>query len=174
MGGFFGAVGKSDVISNVFYAIDYHSHLGPKRGGIAAYSKEHGLQREIHNIENSPFRTKFADIFDDMFGTSAIGCISDSEPQPLLIRSHLGIYAICFVGIVNNSQELIDKCLNFGHDHFDAMTGGAVNNTELIAALINRKSTLEPFSFNAFLWLTPKRCCSSAITNPKSLNSTVL
>ena len=139
MGGFFGAVGKSDVISNVFYAIDYHSHLGPKRGGIAAYSEKDGLQREIHNIENSPFRTKFADIFDDMYGNSAIGCISDSDPQPLLMRSKLGKYAICIIGKINNAEELIEKYLDEYGGHFDTLSGSKVNLTGLVTALINHK-----------------------------------
>ena len=140
MGGFFGIVSKQDCVADVFFGTDYHSHLGAKRGGMAAYDKEIGLQRVIHNIENSPFRTKFDHILEDMQGCSAIGCISDSEPQPMLIRSHIGTYAICFVGAINNADELIDSCLGAGHTHFDAMTGGAVNHTELIAALINQKS----------------------------------
>ncbi len=140
MGGFFGVVSKHDAISDVFFGTDYHSHLGTKRGGMAAYNEEVGLQREIHNIENSPFRTKFDDVFDEMSGNSAIGCISDSDPQPLLIRSSLGIYAICTVGIVNNAEELIQKYLSEG-GHFSTMTGGKINTTDLIAALINQKST---------------------------------
>lgn len=140
MGGFFGAVCREDALGDVFFGTDYHSHLGTRRGGIAAYDKEIGLQREIHNIQNSPFRTKFEHIFDDMKGTSAIGCISDFDPQPLLIRSKLGTYAICVVGVVNNAAELIDRYLSFGGGHFDAMTGGGVNSTELIAALINQKN----------------------------------
>ena len=105
MGGFFGVASKHDAISDVFFGTDYHSHLGPKRGGMAAYDKEKGLQRDIHNIENSPFRTKFDKIFDDMMGNSAIGCISDTDPQPLLFRSGLGAYAITMVGAINNSEE---------------------------------------------------------------------
>ena len=139
MGGFFGIASKHDALADVFFGTDYHSHLGTRRGGVAAFDKEIGLQRVIHNIENSPFRTKFDHILEDMEGNSAIGCISSSEPQPLLIRSHLGSYAICFIGIVNNAEKLIEDCLASGYDHFDAMTGGTVNNTELIAALINRK-----------------------------------
>lgn len=139
MGGFFGAVSKHDVLADVFFGTDYHSHLGTRRGGMAAFSEEIGLQRVIHNIENSPFRTKFDHILEDMQGTSAIGCICDSDPQPLLIRSHHGTYALCYVGAINNAEELVDLCLEEGCDHFDAMTGGAVNTTELIAALINRK-----------------------------------
>ncbi|MBE6692286.1 MAG: amidophosphoribosyltransferase [Ruminococcaceae bacterium] len=140
MGGFFGVVSKHDCIADVFFGTDYHSHLGTKRAGISAYDKEIGLQRVIHNIENSPFRTKFDHILEDMNGCSAIGCISDYEPQPMLIRSHIGTYAICYIGAINNADELIDSCLGAGHTHFDAMTGGAVNHTELIAALINQKN----------------------------------
>ncbi len=140
MGGFFGAVCKYDAISDVFFGTDYHSHLGTRRGGMAAYNTEVGLQREIHNIENSPFRTKFDDVFDEMSGNAAIGCISDSDPQPLLIRSNLGIYAICTVGIVNNAEALIQKYLTDG-GHFSTMTGGKINSTDLIAALINQKSS---------------------------------
>jgi len=139
MGGFFGVASKHDALGDVFFGTDYHSHLGTRRGGLAAYDKEIGLQRVIHNIENSPFRTKFDHILEDMQGTSAIGCISDGDPQPLLIRSHLGAYAICYVGMINNADKLVELCLEQGHDHFDAMTGGNVNTTELLAALINRK-----------------------------------
>jgi len=138
MGGFFGAVTKTDAMADVFFGTDYHSHLGTRRGGIAAYDSEVGLQREIHNIQNSPFRTKFEKIFDEMHGFAAIGCISDYEPQPLLIRSKLGTYAICNIGLVNNADELIDEYLSKG-GYFDSMTSGKVNPTELIAALINQK-----------------------------------
>ena len=138
MGGFFGAVSKQDAIYDVFFGTDYHSHLGTRRGGIAAYDSEIGLQRDIHNIENSPFRTKFENVFDEMRGFAAIGAISDSDPQPLLIRSNFGTYAISIIGIINNANELIDKYLT-GGGHFSAMTGGAVNSTELIGALINQK-----------------------------------
>ena len=141
MGGFFGTVGKNDVISDVFFGTDYHSHLGTRRGGMAAFDSEIGLQREIHNIQNSPFRTKFEKVFDEMQGTSAIGCISDSDPQPLLIRSNLGVYAITTVGQINNSEELIKQYLDFSGGHFGVMTGGVVNSTDLTAALINQKST---------------------------------
>ena len=139
MGGFFGAVCRHDALSDVFFGTDYHSHLGTRRAGIAAYDSEIGLQREIHNIQNSPFRTKFEHVFDDMCGTSAIGCISDYDPQPLLIRSHLGTYAICMIGVINNAKELIDHYLSADGGHFDAMTGGGVNSTELVAALISQK-----------------------------------
>ena len=141
MGGFFGVVSKTDAIADVFFGTDYHSHLGTRRGGIAAFDQSIGLQREIHNIENSPFRTKFEDIFDEMQGNSAIGCISDFDPQPLLIRSNIGTYAICVIGVVNNYEDLIKQYLSFSGGHFDAMTGGRVNTTELVAALINQKET---------------------------------
>ena len=140
MGGFFGITSKNDCMMDVFFGVDYHSHLGTRRGGMAAYDKEIGLQRKIHNIENSPFRTKFEHIFEEMQGTSAIGCISDSDPQPMLIRSKLGTFAISTVGIINNAQDLIDLCLKNG-DHFDAMTGGKINTTELTAALIGHKDS---------------------------------
>ena len=140
MGGFFGITSKCDCMMDVFFGVDYHSHLGTRRGGMAAYDEKIGLQRKIHNIENSPFRTKFEKIFDEMVGTSAIGCISDSDPQPMLIRSRIGTYALCTVGLINNSDALIDNYLSFSGGHFDAMTGGKVNSTELVAALINQKS----------------------------------
>ena len=109
MGGFFGAVSKHDAIADVFFGTDYHSHLGTRRGGIAAYDSELGLQRDIHNIENTPFRTKFDNVFDEMKGNSAIGVISDSDPQPLLIMSEVGTYAIATIGRINNAEVLIEK-----------------------------------------------------------------
>ena len=141
MGGFFGAVCKQDAISDVFFGTDYHSHLGTARGGMAAYDEKIGLQREIHNIQNSPFRTKFEHVFEEMRGTSAIGCISDSDPQPLLIRSKLGVYAICTVGVINNAAALIDTYMTENGGHFDAMTSGKVNSNELVAALISLKDS---------------------------------
>ncbi len=141
MGGFFGITSKNDCMMDVFFGVDYHSHLGTRRGGMAAYDSEIGLQRKIHNIENSPFRTKFEKIFDEMKGTSAIGCISDTDPQPMLIRSKFGTFAICTIGIINNVDELIDKCLARQGVYFDAMTGGRVNTTELVAALVSQKDT---------------------------------
>ncbi len=148
MGGFFGAVSKRDVISDVFFGVDYHSHLGTRSGGMAAYDVEKGLQRNIHSIANSPFRTKFEHIFDEMQGTSAIGCINDSDPQPLLIRSSLGAFAICMIGIVNNSDVLLEAYLKESGGHFDAMSGGKINSTELVAALISQKpSFLEGIKF---------------------------
>ena len=141
MGGFFGIVSKQECLPDVFFGTDYHSHLGTRRGGLAAYDSEIGLQRLIHKIENSPFRTKFEHVFDEMHGNSAIGCISDSDPQPLIIRSKLGKYAICIIGIINNKDELMDKFFSLNNGHFNAMTGGIVNSTELMAALINQKDS---------------------------------
>ena len=140
MGGFFGAVRKQDVIADVFFGTDYHSHLGTKSGGMAALNSEIGFQREIHSIENTPFRTKFEKIFEEMSGNVAIGCINDTSPQPLLIKSNIDTYAICTVGIINNKDELIDKYLSYSGGHFGAMTGGRINTTELVAALIDQKS----------------------------------
>lgn len=138
MGAFFGVASEKDCICDVFFGTDYHSHLGTKLGGVVAYDSELGLQRKIHNLENAPFRTKFEHIFQDIKGTSAIGVISDYDPQPLLIHSHLGTYAICVVGIVNNAAALIEKHLAEG-GHFAAASGGEINSTELIASLINSK-----------------------------------
>ncbi|MBQ8763759.1 MAG: amidophosphoribosyltransferase [Clostridia bacterium] len=140
MGGFFGATSTRDVVLDVFFGVDYHSHLGTRRGGMAAVNEEKGFQRDIHNIENSPFRTKFAGIVDEMHGNACIGCISDSDPQPLLIRSNLGVYAITTIGSINNADELINQYLSFSGGHFTTMTGGRINSTELAAALINQKS----------------------------------
>ncbi len=140
MGGFFGIVSNEDCLEEVFFGVDYHSHLGTRRGGLAAFDPSIGLQRKIHNIENAPFRTKFENIFREMEGTSAIGCISDTDPQPMLIRSHLGTYAISTIGLINNTEELINDYLSQPGTHFDAMTGGRVNTTELVAALINEKA----------------------------------
>ena len=140
MGGFFGISSRKECLVDVFFGTDYHSHLGTRRGGLAAYDKELGLQREIHNISNSPFRTKFEKVLEEMRGTGAIGCISDSDPQPLMIRSRLGTYAIGIVGIINNTDWLMGEF--FSHSgHFNAMTGGVINSTELVAALINQKNS---------------------------------
>lgn len=141
MGGFFGIASKHDCMMDVFFGVDYHSHLGTRRGGMAAYDKEIGLQREIHNIENSPFRTKFEHVLEEMKGTSAIGCISDTDPQPLLIKSCIGTFAITTVGVIKNADALIEQYLSFSGGHFDAMTGGKINATELVAALISQKSS---------------------------------
>ncbi len=138
MGGFFGAVCKKDAIADVFFGTDYHSHLGTFRAGMAAYDAEIGLQRDIHNIQNSPFRTKFEHVFEEMRGTSAIGCISDADPQPLLIRSKLGTFAICMVGVVNNAKTLIEHYFSENGGFYSAMTGGRVNSLELLAALISQ------------------------------------
>ena len=141
MGGFFGTVSKRDCVLDVFFGVDYHSHLGTKRAGMAVYDVKDGFQRQIHSIENTPFRTKFEKDLVDFHGCSGLGCISDSDPQPLLIRSHLGTYAISTIGIINNSEALIQDYLLKSGGHFDSMTGGMVNSTELVAAIINQKNT---------------------------------
>ncbi len=141
MGGFFGAVSKNDTVLDVFFGTDYHSHLGTRRGGMAAYDEKKGLQRKIHKIENSPFRTKFENISNTMKGTAAIGCISDSEAQPLLIRSKLGLYAICIVGLINNREQLVEDFLFTNGGHFGAVTNEGTNSTELVAAMINRRNS---------------------------------
>lgn len=141
MGGFFGITSKHNCMQEVFFGTDYHSHLGTRRAGLACYDAEFGMQRKIHNIENSPFRTKFDHIFDEMKGCSAIGCISDYDPQPLLICSNLGNYAIAMVGAISNKGQLIKDFLSSTGGHFCSMTGGAINSTELVAALINHKGS---------------------------------
>ena len=143
MGGYFGCVSRSDAVPQVFYGTDYHSHLGNHRGGIAVYDKKIGLQREIHNIENSPFRTKFENIYHKMQGVSGIGCISDQDPQPLLIKSHVGTYAICFIGNIVNHDQLVEEYLSTGTGHFDAKTGGKVNAVELLSVYIDKKGSFE-------------------------------
>ena len=142
MGGFFGAISKQDCVLDIFFGVDYHSHLGTRRGGMIVYDRKGGFQRQIHNIENTPFRTKFEKDIAKFRGRSGIGCISDTDPQPLLVRSHLGLYAITTVGIINNAEELVERYFSdYGHQ-FMAMSSGAVNSTELTAALINQKGTL--------------------------------
>ena len=138
MGGFFGVVSKNDCVMDLFFGVDYHSHLGTRRGGMAVYSDK-GFERAIHNIENSPFRTKFEKDVEEMKGTMGIGCISDYEPQPLIVRSHLGNYAITTVGRINNEQELIERALSRGGLHFLEMSGGKVNATELVASIFTEK-----------------------------------
>ena len=143
MGGLFGAVSKRDCVLDIFFGVDYHSHLGTRRGGMAIYDAEEGrFQRQIHNIENSPFRTKFEKDLSDFHGCSGIGCISDTDPQPLLVRSHLGLYAITTVGISNNTDALIQEYFSDHGHQFMAQSNGKVNASELIAALINQKDDL--------------------------------
>ena len=143
MGGLFGAVSKRDCVLDIFFGVDYHSHLGTRRGGMAIYDAEEGrFQRQIHNIENSPFRTKFEKDLSDFHGCSGIGCISDTDPQPLLVRSHLGLYAISTVGIINNTDALIQEYFSDHGHQFMAQSNGKVNASELIAALINQKDDL--------------------------------
>lgn len=143
MGGFFGAISKRDCVLDVFFGVDYHSHLGTKRGGMVVYDESNDkFQRQIHNIENTPFRTKFEKDLRDFSGCSGIGCISDTDPQPLLVRSHLGLYAISTVGIINNAEELVDTYFSDHGHQFMAMSSGKVNSSELTAALINQKDSL--------------------------------
>ena len=142
MGGFFGAVAKRDVTMDVFFGVDYHSHLGTKRGGMIIHNADTGFQRQIHNIENTPFRTKFENDLNKFCGSSGIGCISDTDPQPLLVRSHLGLYAISTVGLINNADELVEEYFSDHGHQFMAMSSGKVNSTELTAALINQKDDL--------------------------------
>ena len=142
MGGFFGAVSKRDVVLDVFFGVDYHSHLGTRRAGMIVLDREDGFQRQIHSIENTPFRTKFEKEIAIFHGTSAIGCISDADPQPLLVRSHLGTFAITTIGAINNMEALVEEYFEDHDAQFMAMSSGAVNATELIAALINQKDDL--------------------------------
>ncbi len=142
MGGFFGTVSKRDCVYDIFFGVDYHSHLGTRRGGMIIHDEKDGFQRQIHSIENTPFRTKFEKDLNDFHGCSGIGCISDSDPQPLLVRSHLGLYAITTVGAINNADALINKYFSDHGHQFMAMSSGKVNGTELIAALINQKDDI--------------------------------
>jgi amidophosphoribosyltransferase len=141
MGGFFGVASKSDCTMHLFFGVDYHSHLGTRRGGMAVYGEE-GFQKTIHNIQNSPFRTKFENDVEKFKGNIGIGCISDNEAQPLLINSHVGSFAICTVGRINNINELRDECFKAGRVQFLEMNKGLLNPTEMVAALINQKQDI--------------------------------
>ena len=142
MGGFFGAISRKNCKYDVFFGTDYHSHLGTKRGGIVFYDSEKGFQRQIHSIENTPFRTKFEKDLAKMDGVAGIGAISDTDPQPLLVRSHLGMFAISIVGLISNTEELVDQTFSKSGHYFMVRSTGNVNSVELVAALINRKDTL--------------------------------
>ena len=142
MGGFFGVASKEDCMFDLFFGTDYHSHLGTRRAGMAVYDREKGFDRAIHNIENSPFRTKFDKDVASMKGGLGIGCISDYEPQPLIVRSHHGTYAIVTVGKINNTNEIVEQLFKNGHSHVLEMSGGDVNATELVASVINQKPNL--------------------------------
>lgn len=142
MGGFFGIASKQECVLDLFFGVDYHSHLGTRRGGMVVYDKERGFHRQIHNIENTPFRTKFERDLNDFHGGYGIGAISDSDPQPLMVRSHLGLYAIASVGAINNADDLIKKYFSDHRHQFMAMSSGKINDSELIAALINQKDDL--------------------------------
>lgn len=141
MGGFFGAASKNDCITDVFFGTDYHSHLGTRRGGMTSFSEDIGFQRNIHSIENSPFRTKFENDVTNMRGKLCIGCISDTDPQPIMVRSKLGLYAVCSVGIIRNSEELVDELLQKGCANFEAMSSGSINSGDLIGALIAQRDS---------------------------------
>lgn len=141
MGGIFGVASKSSCTLDLFFGTDYHSHLGTRRGGLAVYGPN-GFNRSIHNIENTPFRTKFDGELNELEGNLGIGCISDNEPQPLLVQSHLGSFAITTVGKINNMDELVDISYKNGCTHFLEMSGGSINPTEMVASLINQKSTI--------------------------------
>lgn len=138
MGGFFGAVSKRDIVLDVFFGVDYHSHLGTRRAGMIIHDAESGFQRQIHSIENTPFRTKFENDLNDFHGTTGIGCISDADPQPLMVRSHLGTFALTTIGAMTNAEELVDEYLANKTTQFMALSSGKVNFTELVAALINQ------------------------------------
>ena len=142
MGGFFGTISRKDCKYDVFFGTDYHSHLGTRRGGMAFYDGQKGFQRQIHNIENTPFRTKFESDLQKFSGHAGIGCISDTDPQPLLVRSHLGMFAIATVGLINNAEKLVEEAFSGPGHQFMAMSSGKVNSTELTAALINQKNDL--------------------------------
>ena len=141
MGGFFAAASKEDCVFDLFFGTDYHSHLGTRRAGMVVYGKD-GFNRSIHNIENSPFRTKFEKEINSMSGQMGIGCISDYEPQPLIVRSHHGTYSITTVGKINNVDEIVQNIFSKGKTHFLEMSGGDINATELVAAIINQKDIL--------------------------------
>ncbi len=140
MGGFFGVVSKRDCVLDVFFGTDYHSHLGTVSGGMAAFNEADGFQRSIHNLQNTPFRTKFDSDLRELRGNACIGCISDTSPQPLLLHSRLGKYAIIMVGAIKNAKELIDELINSEGIYLSAMGGGKTNVTELLGALINHGS----------------------------------
>lgn len=142
MGGFFGVASKDDCVFDLFFGIDYHSHLGTRRAGMAVYDFEKGFDRAIHNIENAPFRTKFDKDMQKMKGTYGIGCISDYEPQPLIVRSHHGTYAITTVGKINNTNQIVETLFTNGTSHFLEMSGGDINPTELVASIINQKANI--------------------------------
>ncbi len=143
MGGYFGVVSNRNIVEDVFFGTDYHSHLGSYRAGIVIHNEKAGFLRKIHNIETDPFRSKFLDILDTMSGNSGLGCISDAGPSPLIIASRLGVYAICLVGSINNKDALVDELLENPAFHFDALNGGRINEVEVVASLINQKDSFK-------------------------------
>ena len=143
MGGFFGAVGKKNVMMEVFFGTDYHSHLGTRSAGLACYDASSGFRRKIHGISNAPFRTKFEGITMEMSGTAGIGCINDTNPQPLVVHSQLGTYTLCFTGVIKNTDALIRRYVEQEGGQLLVMSDGRVNTTGLVAALINRHASFE-------------------------------
>ena len=167
MGGFFGVVSRKNCKYDVFFGTDYHSHLGTKRGGMAFYYQEKGFQRQIHNIENTPFRTKFESDLAKMNGTAGVGCISDSDPQPLLVRSHLGMFAVANVGLINNAEDIVSEIFEKPGHYFMAMSSGKVNDAELIAMLINRFDNL--VEGIKFVQQTVEGSCTILLLTPNGL-----
>ena len=142
MSGFFGVASKENCVFDLYFGTDYHSHLGTRRAGMAVYDDKEGFNRAIHNIENAPFRTKFDKEVERMHGYMGIGCISDYEPQPLIIRSHHGTFSIMTIGKINNTDEIVNKLLSTSPTHFLEMSGGDINATELVATIINQRPNL--------------------------------
>ena len=138
MGGFFAVASKENCVLDLFFGTDYHSHLGTRRAGMAVHGAE-GFNRAIHNIQNSPFRTKFEKDVEGMKGNICIGCISDTDPQPIMVRSKLGLYAVCTIGIISNADELVNELLDKGCANFETMSSGNINSGDLIGALIAQK-----------------------------------
>ena len=141
MSGFFGVASKESCVLDLFFGVDYHSHLGTRRAGMAVHGAD-GFQRSIHNIQNSPFRTKFEKDIEEFEGNLGVGCISDNEAQPLLVKSSVGSFAITTVGRINNLEQLKNECFDNGTTHFLEMSSGEINPTELVAALISQKDNI--------------------------------
>ncbi|MDO4288873.1 MAG: amidophosphoribosyltransferase [Eubacterium sp.] len=142
MGGIFGVVSKRDCVEDLFFGTDYHSHLGTRRGGMAVYNNEGGFDRAIHNIENSPFRTKFERDVQQMKGSIGIGCISDSDPQPLIVRAHFGNFVLTTVSRINNADDIVGRVFEGHRAHFMEMSSGKINATELVASIIAAKDNI--------------------------------
>ena len=148
MGGFFAVASKEDCVSDLFYGTDYHSHLGTQRGGMAVQNLQ-GCTRFIHDITDAQFRSKLGPDVSKMHGNLGIGVISDFEDQPLIVGSHLGVYAIITVGKVTNLAELAARAFEKRTTHFSEMSGGQINPTELVATLVNQEATFQAGIENA-------------------------